>query len=106
MSTAANQLRQLVRAKLADGRLPHDSIPRVWGGPANGESCDACETVIPQTEFIIEGISATTGMGIQLHVPCFYIWDSERAPDFRYDPSTKKPSATTPDGSKDGGSTA
>ena len=96
------KLRQLVREKLTDGRLPHNSIPRVWGGPSNGESCQACDEVIPQTEFIIEGISAATGRGIQLHVECFYIWDSERAPDYRYDPSTKD-RGISPDGiSQDG----
>jgi hypothetical protein len=25
-------LRRLIEAKLADGRLPHNHIPRVWGG--------------------------------------------------------------------------
>ena len=99
-----NPLRQLVRKKLADGRLPHNSIPRVWGGPGNGETCQACETVIPQSAFIIEGISET-GIGIQLHVECFYIWDSERAPDWRYDPATKVRRIISQDGggSEDGG---
>ena len=27
----------IIRAKLADGRLPHDSIPRVWGGAGNND---------------------------------------------------------------------
>jgi hypothetical protein len=36
----------LIGAKLADGRLPHNSIPRVWGGPANNEDCGACEETI------------------------------------------------------------
>jgi len=97
-------IRQLVRQKLADGRLPHNSIPRVWGGPANGESCQACEEVILQTEFIIEGISEN-GRGIQLHVECFYIWDSERTPDWRYDPTTKD-RELSPDGvARDGEAT-
>jgi hypothetical protein len=34
-------LRPLIRSKLTDGRLPLNSIPRVWGGPGNGETCDA-----------------------------------------------------------------
>ena len=92
-------IRVLVRAKLADGRLPHNSIPRVWGGPGNGEACDACEMTIPQTAFIIEGISAT-GIGIQFHVECFWLWDSERTIDSRYDPTTKSRFA----GAQDGGS--
>jgi hypothetical protein len=32
---------RIIRAKLADGRLPQNSIPRVWGGASNGETCDA-----------------------------------------------------------------
>jgi hypothetical protein len=36
-------LRHLIRRKLADGRLPQNSIPRLWGGAGNGETCDACE---------------------------------------------------------------
>ena len=94
-------IRQIVRQKLADRRLPHNSIPRVWGGPANGESCQACEEVISQSEFIIEGISEN-GRGIQLHVECFYIWDSERTPEWRYDPSTKAGGISPGGGPQDG----
>ena len=35
-------LRLLICSKLDKGRLPLNSIPRVWGGPGNGETCDAC----------------------------------------------------------------
>ena len=54
------QLQLLIRQKLADGRLPINSIPRVWGGPGNGETCDACEGIITKDEFVIEGISRQT----------------------------------------------
>ena len=37
-------LRLLIRQKLQDGRLPLNSMPRFWGGPADGEVCDACES--------------------------------------------------------------
>ena len=70
-------LRLLIRAKLADGRLPHDSIPRVWGGPGAGEACDACEEIIRKPQMEMEGIG-TGGCGIQMHVECFYMWDQER----------------------------
>jgi len=33
-------LRRLIRAKLADGRLPQDGIPHLWGGAGNGETYD------------------------------------------------------------------
>jgi hypothetical protein len=75
METAATRL--LIRQKLADGRLPHDSIPRVWGGPSDGETCQACEEVIAKPALIMEGI-ALSGVPLQLHVECFYVWDKER----------------------------
>jgi hypothetical protein len=52
-----HSLQLLIRHKLANGTLPPNSIPRVWGGPGNGESCDACETIITKDEWVIEGIS-------------------------------------------------
>jgi hypothetical protein len=70
-------LRALIRAKLADGRLPQDSIPRVWGGHGNGETCVACEKVITKANFVIEGVREGL-RAIQFHVQCFYTWDTER----------------------------
>jgi hypothetical protein len=63
-------LRLLLRAKLADGRLPHDHIPRIWSGPGNNESCDACEETISKAQMIMEGIGLD-GRGVQFHVMCF-----------------------------------
>jgi hypothetical protein len=72
-------LRLLIQRKLDDGRLPHNSIPRVWGGPGNGEACDACEEPIPKNQLIMEGISLDGGKGpVQFHVKCFYLWDEVR----------------------------
>ena len=71
-------LRLLIRRKLADGTLPHDSIPRFWGGPAAGEECDACEALISADQILLEGISSVTKRGYQFHVTCLSIWDSER----------------------------
>lgn len=39
-------IRILIREKLKDGRLPHNSMPRFWGDPADGEICDACDKPI------------------------------------------------------------
>ena len=71
-------LRLLIRQKLADGRLPHDSIPRLYGGPSNGETCRACEEVIEKPALIMEGIALGGTAPLQLHVQCFYMWDFER----------------------------
>ena len=73
-------IRALVRERLRDGRLPFDSIHRLYGGPADGEMCDACDEPIPRQQVIIEGITSTlrNKQGIQFHVRCFEIWDTER----------------------------
>jgi hypothetical protein len=77
--TDPSPLRVLIRAKLADGGLPINSIPRVWGGPGNGETCDACEKIITKDEFVMEGIGVEgSRQPIQLHVACFRLWDEER----------------------------
>jgi hypothetical protein len=77
MGMKQQEISRLIQAKLADGRLPHNSIPRVWGGPGNGEACDACEETIVKHDFVMEGISLS-GIGVQFHVLCFYLWDSMR----------------------------
>jgi hypothetical protein len=82
-------LRSLIRSKLEAGLLPYNHIPRVWGGPASGETCDACDSLISKDEFVIEGIAvagdAQNALNtvdrrkpLQLHVPCFSLWDQER----------------------------
>ena len=74
----SESIRLTIRHKLAAGSLPHNSIPRFWGGPPNGEDCDACDEVIKADELLIEGISTLTNEGIQMHVLCFSMWDEER----------------------------
>lgn len=76
----ASPLRVVIRAKLADGRLPINSIPRVWGGRGNGEMCDACGKIVTKDEVIMEGIGVVEGShsSVQLHVACFHFWDEER----------------------------
>ena len=72
-------LELVIRHKLQTGVLPHNSIPRVWGGPGNGETCDACESVITKDEWVIEGISLAEGRKpLQLHSECFHLWERER----------------------------
>ena len=72
------RLAAIIKTKLAEGKLPYNSIPRIWGGPGNGEACDACEVPIPAEELLMEGIATEGGGGIQFHVRCFYLWDSLR----------------------------
>ena len=70
-------LRRLIQSKLADGRLPYNGIPRVWGGAGNGETCDACDETITKKQLVMEGIGVGK-KGIQFHVSCFSVWDGLR----------------------------
>ena len=73
-------LRALIRQKLADGRLPQNSIPRIWGGPSAGETCDGCDEVIGQSQFVMEGASTDhTKRALQFHIECLHVWDTERS---------------------------
>ena len=88
-------LRLLILSRLADGRLPMNSIPRVWGGPGNGEICDGCEAVITKKEFVIEATSPADGTRpLQLHAQCFWIWEDERRPKLRVREATQALSIT------------
>ena len=75
----SQELRSLIRAKLIDGRLPVNSIPRIWGGVAAAETCDACDELIVDGQMVMEGISLSGGRKpLQLHTLCFAIWDEQR----------------------------
>jgi hypothetical protein len=75
-------LQLIIRQKLRDGTLPYNSIPRVWGGPGNGEACDACDGIITKDELVIEGIALAGGRKpLQLHAECFHLWEIERHDD-------------------------
>jgi len=73
-------LRVLIRQKLADGRLPHESTSRVTGRPSDGEICDACDETIEPGQFVMQdGSTDANERALQFHVGCLYAWDTERA---------------------------
>jgi len=55
-------------------------MPRFWGGPSDGELCDACGLIIKKDQLVMEGIASTVSnkKPIQFHVVCFQLWDRER----------------------------
>ena len=76
-----NALRLLIRQKLADGRLPRNGVPKVWGVPGSGEQCHACDELVAKSDFLMEGPVLSGGRAarhVQLHVLCFHVWDDER----------------------------
>jgi len=70
-------LRILIQEKLAEGRLPHGHVSRIWSGPGNGETCDGCGEPVTKAQTLMTGLDAR-GSGVQLHVACFYLWTVER----------------------------
>jgi hypothetical protein len=72
-------LRLLIQEKLSTGGLPLDAMPRVWGGPGQGETCAACDETVTRFQLLMEGPNKNDGAaGIQMHVACFYLWDEVR----------------------------
>jgi hypothetical protein len=73
-------LRLLIRRRLHDRRLPHDGIRTVWSTPSDGETCDACDTVLAHDQVLMEGVTLDLGRSrmLQFHVRCFQTWDHER----------------------------
>jgi hypothetical protein len=70
-------LRLLIQEKLMDGRLPVEPMPRVWGGPGNGEKCDACDEKVEKSDLVVEG-GTERGRVVFFHAKCFYVWEKER----------------------------
>jgi hypothetical protein len=70
-------LRTLIQEKLAEGRLPHDHVPRIWSGPGNWEICDGCGETVTRAQTLMKGLDGR-GRGVQLHATCFYLWNVER----------------------------
>jgi hypothetical protein len=91
-------LRLLIQGKLADGRLPRAPIPRVWGGPGHGETCDGCGERVTNAQMVVENLDAA-GCGVQFHVACFHVWNVERQVP-RHQPGARLPARSafrTPD---------
>jgi hypothetical protein len=70
-------MRNVIQTKIADGRLPHDHIAEFWVAFGAGETCDACEHVIPDTDLIYEAADARK-ITVQFHPACFDVWNDER----------------------------
>jgi hypothetical protein len=70
-------LRLLIRRRLESGALPRNGLHRVSGGPGKGESCVACNEIIAETQFAMEGTGELRTV-LHFHVGCFSLWNIER----------------------------
>ena len=67
----------LIRERLAAGRLPHDHLPLIRSGPADGEPCDGCEESVTRTQTLVETLDPR-GRKVMFHTACFHVWNVER----------------------------
>jgi len=69
--------RQLIRRKLADGRLPLTGVFRAEVGPKQAAPCDACDREVSADEMLVAVTGSNDGRLIRLHAECFKLWRVE-----------------------------
>jgi hypothetical protein len=75
MNTAT--LRQVVRDKLAHGRLPRDRAGAVRATNGTDETCDVCSTPVSPDDVLYK-ITREGSRAFLFHASCFAIWREER----------------------------
>jgi hypothetical protein len=71
-------LRNVIRRKLADGRLPSKGVCTAKAGRKQTEQCAACSDDIAPNQTVVE-IADSKGRIVALHTDCFAIWNTEAA---------------------------
>ena len=75
----AEAIRDLIRQKLDDGRLPRGSVPRAFGRPGNWQRCEACEETMMKALLMMEVYPQTKDMkAVRFHGDCYTLWNEER----------------------------
>jgi len=70
-------VRQHIRQRLRDGRLPRDHTIELWRGLSVGHTCDACGDPIAVTDLLCL-ICSEDWRPIRVHECCLELWDDER----------------------------
>ena len=76
-------LRDLIRQRLNDGRLPRTLLIELGHGHGIGKTCDGCGSTIAWSERMTVRISADDWRTLRLHEDCFEVWDTEKHTDGR-----------------------
>ena len=71
-------LRQIIRTKLADGRLTRVPIRRISGGISRGEQCVVCEETVAKPGLVIEAYMVSGSPAVHFHLLCFYLLSAEQ----------------------------
>ena len=68
-------IRQTIRRKLENGRLPLEKAARVWRRSLSGEACDGCDMTIGTGQLAMDALAREPGRkAMQFHLRCFEIW--------------------------------
>src|SRR2546428_14163271 len=89
----------LIRDKLQGGRLPYESIARVWSSPSDGETRDACETRIAKDQSVTEVTLAGDSRGggaTSFPLGCFQFLGGVRPALYVPWPARDKPATRPP----------
>jgi hypothetical protein len=70
-------VRQLIRHRIEEGRLPRERTIELWHGPGFGQTCDGCGQAIAVNESM-SLICAEDWQALRFHHECFEAWDAER----------------------------
>lgn len=73
-----NVIREMVRRKLSDHRLPQGRAVAFRETAGDGRSCDACDKPIERKQTAISATVSLKWMSVRLHVDCYKMWDQER----------------------------
>ncbi len=71
-------LRELIRQRLNDGRLPRTLLIELGHGHGIGKDCDGCGSAIAWNERMTVRMSAEDWRTLRLHQDCFEVWDTEQ----------------------------
>jgi len=71
-------VRQLIRHRLLEGRLPRGRAVDIWDAPGEGQTCDGCDDPIARDQMMIWGIASQDWVSVHFHATCYELWEAER----------------------------
>jgi hypothetical protein len=85
-------IRESVRRRLKDGRLPQGRAGGIRETSGDGQQCNACDEPIGQKQQALWAVISRDWMFFRFHVDCYKVWDAERLALFEKDGEGTRPS--------------
>ena len=71
-------VRQLIRHRLLEGRLPRGRAVDIWYASGEGQTCDGCGDPIGRNQMMTWGIASQDWFSVHFHATCYELWEVER----------------------------